>query len=221
MRVEGNYLIFSSGRKVRVDGAIIGLSLDSVISQGNLIIEEMPYLLNEQEKYELSLYMIERWEGVRDKLWARHEEEMRAEPVETKYPIPAGKITTMDGPFKGGHGLEEMKGGVGKLLEETKLPIWDGPPHRCRCLYITREHTADLVLASENTAASNTEELGATRVWEEGDPKGYYLCPCCAKVTNSAWALFRDIPSDGKWSSQWQCCHCKEWQEIPTKEDTV
>lgn len=130
MKIEGDYLIFSSGKKLySTDGYV------SIDNEGGLLIEEGGQAdgrytpeLTEQEQWELARYMIERWIDVRDKLWARHEETMRAEPVETPKPLPLEK---MDGPFKGGHGLEEMK--VERLT--TSLTT--------NSLYISREAKED------------------------------------------------------------------------------
>ena len=115
MKIEGEWLIFSSSRKEFAEDGLVALDLDGNIRIIGLNDHLGTPELSEQEKWELARYMIEHWMDVRDKLWARHEDAMkREEPVET-----IGNTS------------------VGKILEESKLSIWDGikegPPFNCRC----------------------------------------------------------------------------------------
>ena len=82
MKIEGNYLIFSTGKKLESRFGVVALDNDS--DMGLLDYRELiTPILTDQEQWELARYMIGRWMDVRDKLWARHEDAMkREEPVE-------------------------------------------------------------------------------------------------------------------------------------------
>ena len=70
MRIEGNHLIFESGKEVYAYRGIVGLwpggsisgGYDHAIDKGwNTVTEELEDVLSPEDKRELARYMIEKW----------------------------------------------------------------------------------------------------------------------------------------------------------------
>lgn len=100
MKIEGDYLIFSSGKRLYSYGGTISIDYDGDLLTDSEDGHDDPRTtptLTDQEKWELARYMIERWMDVRDQLWARHEETMRAEPMEGGIVLPEEASNTVDG----------------------------------------------------------------------------------------------------------------------------
>ena len=68
--IEGDYIIFSSGKQVYAEEGVVGIDIEGHIVE---LSGERTGSLTDQEKWELSRYMIERWMQVRDNLWTEHE----------------------------------------------------------------------------------------------------------------------------------------------------
>ena len=169
MKIEGNRLIFSTGKEVRIDGNIMGLCLSrGDIAVGNLIIPE-PYLLADGERWELAKYMAGRWAALAKKIWDKHEATMYQAPVETK------------------------EKPLGDILEEAELPIWRGIEQMDGSFreghYITKEHTAELVKISEDIAEAAKEarqRTGEAILTDEEANKELtkiHPCPQCTSDT--------------------------------------
>ena len=96
MKIEGDYIIFSSGKKYYADEGCVSIDNSGGVCTG---YSDSVFRtdLTDQEKWELARYMIERWMDVRDQLWARHEETMRAEPMEGGIVLPEEASNTVDG----------------------------------------------------------------------------------------------------------------------------
>lgn len=84
IKIEGDYIIFSSGKRLESKFGVVALDKDGTISLLDYR-DLMDPILSDKEKWELARYMIESWMSVRDRLWSRHEDSIkREEPVEEK-----------------------------------------------------------------------------------------------------------------------------------------
>ena len=156
MRIEGDYIIFADGKKMYADEGCISVDNAGEICTG-YSDGVMPGDLTDQEKWELSRYMIERWMSVRDKLWEAHEKTLtgligaivddsedvkeRVEAdIEKLHEAIMGKDSVVDitGPFKKVVDLGQLILGF-KIKEDPSLKtgemfmMSEGETHNCRC----------------------------------------------------------------------------------------
>lgn len=72
MIIEDNDLVFTSGKRIPIDCGVIGLTPEGAITEG-FTDQALHHELDDQEKWELARFMVNRWMDYRDQLWAKHE----------------------------------------------------------------------------------------------------------------------------------------------------
>ena len=86
MKIEGDRLIFSTGKSVQSQMGLVALDRDGYVaslSHGKL--QDLSQTnLTDEERWELAKYMMGRWEALAKKIWDVHEAAMYQAPMETR-----------------------------------------------------------------------------------------------------------------------------------------